>query len=127
MLNTNDGLQRILNSPESMAKIAEIAKTLQGTNSEDREQTQVPADSFASGTEALPLSPEAMQVLSTAISGYMASDRRTGLLEALRPFAHGKNQAVVEQALRAVRLAKTARALLQDREGGDHLVCGHSR
>ena len=122
MLNTNDGLQRILNSPESMAKIAEIAKTLQGTDSEDHELTQAPTDAFAGETGALPLSPEAMQVLSTAISGYMASDRRTGLLEALRPFAHGKNQTMVEQALRAVRLAKTARALLKDREGGGQLV-----
>lgn len=140
MEHTGDALTRILNSPESLQKIAEIAKTLhaesaasQANQTDDAERTvadQTDATEteshqmgeLASLLDGLHMNPTTMKLITTLVSTYGQSDRQTRLLEALRPFTHGKNAGTINQAIRAVRIAKTARTILANFGEGDHLV-----
>ena len=145
MQNTDDGLAKILNSPESMRKIAEIAQALKSdaASSEDEEtaasdkgeetaQTFSEEDTGAIDLPAtgdlsellsgLKISPTVMKILSGAARGYGQRDKRIQLLEALRPVAHGSNAETIDRAINAVRIAKTAKTVLSDFGGGDKLV-----
>ncbi len=145
MRSTDDGLERILNSPESMKKIAEIAQALKAeaapedSGSEPEPMNKSEPESYETFSEAeepefpaagdlsqlfsgLKLSPTIMKVLSGAARGYGQSDKRTRLLEALRPFAHGGNAETIDRAIHAVKIAKTAKTVLSDFGGGDRLV-----
>ncbi len=149
MRSTDDGLERILNSPESMKKIAEIAQALKAdaapadkggepepinkretesyetfseTDSEAEEPEVPAAGDLSQLFSGLKLSPTIMKVLSGAARGYGQNDKRTRLLEALRPFAHGGNAETIDRAIHAVKIAKTAKTVLSDFGGGDRLV-----
>lgn len=135
MEHTGDALTRILNSPESLQKIAEIAKALQAEGAaeqslatDDVEQPPMTqTDTGANGElttllDRLQGNPTTMKLITALMNSYGQSDRQTRLLEALRPFAHGKNAGTINQAIRAVRIAKTARAILANWGEGDHLV-----
>ena len=120
-----DGLERILNSPESMAKIAEIARSLRGGSpAEPLQTTEMSSESngIAQAFSGLNLDPSMMRTIATAVQGYTASDRRTRLLEAVRPFASAENARLVDRALQAVRLARSVGTVLRDREGGSRFV-----
>ncbi len=135
MEHSGDALTRILNSPESLQKIAEIAKALQ---SESGAEQSPPAEAMepmatedadpgsngelTSLLDRLQGNPTTMKLITALMNSYGQSDRQTRLLEALRPFAHGKNAGTINQAIRAVRIAKTARAILANWGEGDHLV-----
>lgn len=135
MEHSGDALTRILNSPESLQKIAEIAKALQ---SESGAEQSPPAEAvepvateeadpgsngeLTSLLDRLQGNPTTMKLITALMNSYGQSDRQTRLLEALRPFAHGKNAGTIKQAIRAVRIAKTARAILANWGEGDHLV-----
>lgn len=122
MANLDDGLQRILDSPESLAKIAEIARSLRS----EHEATTSAEPAEAKTSSDIPnfpeLDPALTRLVSGAIRGYTGTDRRTHLLEALRPFAHEKNRDIIERALMAVRIARSAKAVLGAREGGEQIV-----
>lgn len=107
---------KILNSPESMAKIAELAESLRGSMAEEPTETK----ELPPRTE-LPLSPELVAAITNAAQNYTGGNRRTKLLEALRPFAHGSNGDLLDRAANAVRIAGTARVVLNEL-GGIHLV-----
>lgn len=137
MRSADDGLEKILNSPESMKKIAEIAQALKaeaapadsGNESKPMYRSETEAyEAFSESKEVelpsagnlsqlfsdLKLSPTIMKVLSGAARGYGQNDKRTRLLEALRPFAHGGNAETIDRAIHAVKIAKTARIVLSD-------------
>ena len=120
-----DGLERILNSPESMAKIAEIARSLRGHSDEKSSsatESVTESGGIAQALMGLNLDPPTMRTIATAVQGYMASDRRTQLLEAVRPFAHADHIQLVDRVLQAIRLARTVGTVLREKEGGNRLV-----
>ncbi len=117
MERMDEGLQRILDSPESMAKIAELAKSLRAGSTANETEAAIPQIPGLSEID-----PALLRVVSGAIRGYTEQNRRTRLLEALRPFAHAKNCDWIERVLQAVRIAHTARAVLNRGEGGDRIV-----
>ena len=121
MANLDESLQRILDSPESLAKIAEIARSMRTDESPDPVGLSGRAD--PPELPNLPeLDPALMRLVSGAIRGYAGTDRRTRLLEALQPFAHEKNRELLDRALKAVRIARSAKAVLRAREGGSRIV-----
>lgn len=139
MEHTDGALERILNSPDSMQKIAELAQSLkaemQPTSSEPAEIDNSPAEADAVQDPAVPDSPDISGVLSgmninpavlrlvtAAASSYGQSDKRTRLLEALRPFTHGENAGTIDRAINAVRIARTAKAVLNTIGGGERFV-----
>ena len=122
MANLDDGLQRILDSPENLAKIAEIARSLR-TETKPADPPESSVSAPTAGIPNLPeLDPALTRLVSGAIRGYTGTDRRTCLLEALRPFAHEKNRAIIERALMAVRIARSAKAVFGAREGDGQIV-----
>ncbi len=121
MANLDDSLQRILDSPESLAKIAELVRSMRADESSDPVGLRDSAD--PPELPNLPeLDPALMRLVSGAIRGYAGTDRRTRLLEALQPFAHEKNRALIDRALKAVRIARSAKAVWGAREGGGRIV-----
>lgn len=135
MEHSGDALTRILNSPESLQKIAEIAKALQSESGAEQSPAAEAVEPMAteeadpgsngeltSLLDRLQGNPTTMKLITALMNSYGQSDRQTRLLEALRPFAHGKNAGTINQAIRAVRIAKTARAILANWGEGDHLV-----
>lgn len=135
MEHTGDALTRILNSPESLQKIAEIAKTLQTENGAEQRPPAEAAEQVVTGEadtgstgeltsllDGLQGNPATMKLITALANSYGQSNRQTRLLEALRPFAHGKNAGTINQAIRAVWIAKAARAILANWGEGDHLV-----
>lgn len=121
MANFDENLQRILDSPESMAKIAELARSMMGD--ENANSVGEDASTPLSGIPGFPeLDPAMMRLVSGAIRGYTGTDRRTRLLEALQPFAHEKNRELIERALKAVRIARSAKAVLGAKEGSGQIV-----
>lgn len=139
MEHTDGALERILNSPDSMQKIAELAQSLkeemQPTSREPAEIDNSPAEADAVQDPAVPDSPDISGVLSgmninpallrlvtAAASSYGQSDKRTRLLEALRPFTHGENAGTIDRAINAVRIARTAKAVLNTIGGGERFV-----
>ena len=142
MEHTDGALERILNSPGSMQKIAELAQSLKA---EMQETSGESADSEAGQTETSGISdpvipgvpdgmgvsgvlsglnanPAVMRLVTAAASSYGQSDKRTRLLEALRPFTHGENVGTIDRAINAVRIARTAKAVLNTIGGGERFV-----
>lgn len=139
MEHTDGALERILNSPDSMQKIAELAQSLkaeiQETSGESAESDAKQAETSGISDPVIPdgmdvsgvlsgmnVNPAVMRLVTAAASSYGQSDKRTRLLEALRPFTHGENAGTIDRAIHAVRIAKTAKAVLATIGGGERLV-----
>ncbi len=68
------------------------------------------------------INPAVLRLVTAAASSYGQSDKRTRLLEALRPFTHGENAGTIDRAINAVRIARTAKAVLNTIGGGERFV-----
>ena len=139
MEHTDGALERILNSPDSMQKIAELAQSLKAEIQEPARETaeidSSPAEADAGQDPVVPdsldissvlsglnINPAVMRLVTAAASSYGQSDKRTRLLEALRPFTHGENAGTIDRAINAVRIARTAKAVLNTIGGGERFV-----
>lgn len=139
MEHTDGALERILNSPDSMQKIAELAQSLKAEIQEPASETAEidgsPAEAGAVQDPVVPdsldissvlsglnINPAVMRLVTAAASSYGQSDKRTRLLEALRPFTHGENAGTIDRAINAVRIARTAKAVLNTIGGGERFV-----
>ena len=115
-------LEKILNSPETMAKIAELARGL-GSQSGESGETQTEseaaeafaADPFLTGeAEETGMSRELASVLGRAMEGFRGDERRIGMLKALKPLSDGKSAGTVDRAILAIRIAKAVKCILPE-------------
>ena len=102
------GIERILSSPEAMARIAQIAQGLGAPA-----PSGPPEDAPVSGGNA----GEAAERFAEAAAGLSGGDRRVALLKAMQPFAEGKSAETVRRAIFAVRVAKAVRAMMPPAAG----------
>lgn len=146
MAGLEERLSKALGSPEEMAKIAAIARALskgiggdteeassesgaEGEGAEGKEEkaregadagaTPKPAEDSLS---SLGLSPRLLGAVTGAAAGLKKSDKRLELLHAARPFASGEGAEILERAIRAIKLAKAARAAIGSMWGEDNFV-----
>lgn len=117
MAELEEKLNAILNDPQAMGQILTVAKALSGQDEENGAsiETDVPADSSSDPLSALgQLDPKLVQLGMRLLSDYsMGDDRKTALLEALKPFLRPERQAKVDQAVRIARLTKVIRTAFQ--------------
>lgn len=118
MAEFEEKLNAILNDPQAMGQILSAAKALSG-----QEEGPPPADPDAPLPEEPagdPLSalgqldPRLLQVGMRLLSEYTGSDdRKTALLEALKPFLRPERRAKVDQAVKIARLSRVIRTAFQ--------------
>ena len=118
MAEFEEKLNAILNDPQAMGQILSAAKALSG-----QEEGPPPADPGApppEGPAGDPLSalgqldPRLLQVGMRLLSEYTGSDdRKTALLEALKPFLRPERRAKVDQAVKIARLSRVIRTAFQ--------------
>ncbi|MGN8895745.1 hypothetical protein [Flavonifractor sp. HCP28S3_F3] len=117
MAELEEKLNAILNDPQAMGQILTVAKALSGQDEENGAsiETDAPADSSSDPLSALgQLDPKLVQLGMRLLSDYsMGDDRKTALLEALKPFLRPERQAKVDQAVRIARLTKVIRTAFQ--------------
>lgn len=117
MAELEEKLNAILNDPQAMGQILTVAKALSGQDEENGAsiETNAPADSSSDPLSALgQLDPKLVQLGMRLLSDYsMGDDRKTALLEALKPFLRPERQAKVDQAVRIARLTKVIRTAFQ--------------
>ena len=100
----------ILNSPEEMRRITELAQSLMGGAA-----PEVPAGSVSPGNE---LSDRLREMLG---AGHGGKNDKLALLEAMKPFLGEKRRRKMTRAIQITRAARLAGRLLGDEGGeGDH-------
>lgn len=112
MADLEEKLNAILNDPQAMGQILSAAKALSG---EQEEGAAPPPEEEDNPLSALgQLDPRLVQLGLSLLSEYSGGeDRRTALLEALKPFLRAERQAKVDQAVRIARLTKVVRSALR--------------
>lgn len=117
MAELEEKLNAILNDPQAMGQILTVAKALSGQDEENGASIEAgaPADNSSDPLSALgQLDPKLVQLGMRLLSDYsVGDDRKTALLEALKPFLRPERQAKVDQAVRIARLAKVIRTAFQ--------------
>lgn len=134
-----DRISQLLSSPEGLAQVMAMAKALGGDGAgagqtkeaaaeeptdgvpppppRDRQQTDTPplsGDPFSELTKTLGLNASQLSVILGAISNMSdPNDPNTNLIASLRPYMSGTKSENVEGAVRAMRLAKMARSVLE--------------
>ena len=97
MDDLNEKLERLLSSPEGMAKIQSVMAAL-GGESPPPPSSAPPADTGGDLTALTRLLP--------LLSGLEQDNEDTRLLGALRPYLSGQRAGRLEESLRLLRLAK---------------------
>lgn len=121
MSEFEDRLNSILNDPEQMDKIANMAKSLMGGGTDPGPQTESTADSGVSSILE-GLDPGMMQRVMKMMSGMnQGPDENTALLEAMKPFLKEKRRAKMDRALKLAKMAKMAQLAFGDLGGIFHV------
>ncbi len=111
-------LGAILNNPQAMGQIMALAKSIGG---EEEKAPTVPEleEPPASGG----IDPRLMEVGMRALAAYQnGDDRKTALLQALRPFVREERYKKVDKAIQIARISKAVRAVLDGLKGGENPV-----
>lgn len=116
MAEFEEKLNAILSDPQAMGQILSAARALSGQEEENAPaETDTTSDNETDPLSALgQLDPKLLQAGMRLLSEYTSGDeRKTALLEALKPFLRPERQAKVNQAVKIARLAKVIRVAFQ--------------
>lgn len=118
MAEFEEKLNAILNDPQAMGQILSAAKALSGQEEGPPPadpETPLPEEPAGDPLSALgQLDPRLLQVGMRLLSEYTGSDdRKTALLEALKPFLRPERRAKVDQAVKIARLSRVIRTAFQ--------------
>lgn len=117
MAEFEEKLNAILNDPQAMGQILSAAKALSGQEENLPAGPEAPPPEEPAGDplSALgQLDPRLLQVGMRLLSEYTGSDdRKTALLEALKPFLRPERRAKVDQAVKIARLSRVIRTAFQ--------------
>ena len=116
MAELEEKLNAILSDPQAMGQILSAARALSGQEEENAPaETDTTSDNETDPLSALgQLDPKLLQAGMRLLSEYTSGDeRKTALLEALKPFLRPERQAKIDQAVKIARLAKVIRVAFQ--------------
>lgn len=115
-------LNSILNDPEQMDKIANMAKSLMGGGDTPAQSAQTEATGGGVGALFDGLDPGMLQRIGSMMSGMsQGGNDNTALLEAMKPFLKEKRRAKMERALKLAKMAKVAQFAFGDLGGIFHV------
>lgn len=120
MSEFEDKLNSILNDPEQMDKIANMAKSLMGgdttSSSAGNQISAAPAQLFDG------LDPSMLQGMGKLLSGMnQADDEKTALLEAMKPYLKEKRREKMDRAMKIAKMARLAELALGEFGGKFHV------
>lgn len=121
MSEFEDRLNQLLNDPEQMDRIANLAKSLMSGQSAPQPAPQsVPA---SAGILPEGFDPAMLGKLGKLLSGMKSQepDNNMVLLEAMKPYLAEKRRAKMERALKLAKLAKFAELALGEFGGENHV------
>jgi len=111
----------ILNDPNAMAKITDMAKSLRGGDTPPTAETTALAPTGQSGDIMGllgGLDPKLLGHITRIFGEYMRpDDERTHLLHALKPYMREGRREKMDQAVNIIKLAHTARIALEALNG----------
>jgi hypothetical protein len=121
MADFEDKLKKILSSPEDMAKIADMARSISAASPAPEDAPPDDGDSSdAPGSAALALDPKMMRIMSSVMGAYSSgTSDKEALLGAIRPYLRSGRQEYVDRAAEIVRLTRLARAAIGAWQGLD--------
>ena len=96
-------LQSVLSDPEQMAKIAQLAQGLMG--SQEKTAPDAPPSTSAGGS---PGGDRLLALLTKAMSDGAGKSRSTELLRAMRPYMKPEKQEKLDRAMRIAGMARVA-------------------
>lgn len=105
MDDLNEKLNRLLSSPEGMAKIQSAMAALSGGQEPPTPAPAQPVQPAPRDGGSLP-DMAALTRLLPLLSGMGQDSEDTRLLQALRPYLHGPREQRLDEAVRLLRLAK---------------------
>lgn len=125
MSEFEDRVNSILNDPDQMDKIANLAKTLMGGDGA-LDEGAPPNDEKKGGLAALfdgaGADAAVLGRISRALSAQSAADKdKTALLEAMKPYLSEKRRNKMDKAMKIARFARIARAAMGE-SGGEEDV-----
>ena len=106
-----DRINRILADPAQMEKIAGLAESLLGGQTEPELSAGFPAE--------LPFDPKLLGRLRSVLSTDGGQCREQALLEAMLPYLSEKRRSKMDRAMKLARLARLARFALDETGGED--------
>ncbi len=128
MSEFDDTLNKILSSPEDMAKILNLARSFTGSSSEgsaegDGDTSTTAADSGAVTSSLLDLDPKILRLISRLASEYTSGKNdKAELLNAIKPYLREDRHAKIDKATEIAKLARLARVAFSELSGGDSNV-----
>lgn len=133
MAEWEEKLEGILSNPQAMEQIMSLAKSLEGGNESAASSASTPAPSSPTALPDLSgllgsvgkLDPKLLSVAAKLFSqfGGQQDDRRTALLQALRPFVKPERYAKLDKAIQIAKLSVLIRGGLElfRRKEDDHV------
>ncbi len=109
-------LNDLLNSPESLEQIMNLARSLSGGETEEAKKEEK-QESFKSQSPFEPLSgldPKLMGMLGSALKEYSAPSENAALISAIKPYLKQDRREKVEKAIQIAKLAKIAKNVIPD-------------
>ncbi len=121
MAEWEEKLEGILSNPQAMEQIMALAKSLEGGNTQPTEAAANPAPPTSTPASSPDLSqlmgsvgqldPKLLSIAAKLMSQMgKQDDRRTALLQALRPFVKPERYAKLDKAIQIARLSVLIRA-----------------
>jgi len=110
MSDFEDKLSGILNSPETMAQIMQLAQSF----SASEKTVEVPK----SEPENTGIDPNMIMMLTKLMGEFSAPDKCSSLLSAVEPYLRQERREKVEKAMKIARIAKIAKKALGEMGGG---------
>ncbi|MBR2716733.1 MAG: hypothetical protein IKD79_03220 [Oscillospiraceae bacterium] len=121
MADLEETLSSLLSSPETMEQLQSMARSLGLSGGEPAADAAPPESGAAS---SLPeLDPRLLGLMSQLMREYgREDDKKTALLEALRPFLRPSRAAHIDRAMQIARLSRVIRTALHTLQGGEDHV-----
>ncbi len=106
MDDLSEKINSVLNDPEQMKGIMDMAKSFMGSSDDNGTPS-------ASNTLGLPLDPSLIGKLG-ALLGSTQNDEKKAMLEAMKPYLSEKRRMKMDKAMKLAKLAALARIAVSD-------------
>ena len=121
MSELEDKLSGILNSPEQMARIMQLAQSISGEDAQQKGEKEPPRAEKEAPSPFEGLDPKMIALLSRLTAELSASSGKERLIAAIKPYLSRERGEKIDKAAKIARLAKIAQSALAEM-GGDPLV-----
>ncbi len=116
-------INELLKSPETLAQIMNLARSLSGDEAEtgSKEEKQDAFRGPGAADTAAALDPQIMGLLGAAIREYGSPSENAALISAIKPFLKKDRRDKVDKAMQIAKLAKVAKNVIPEIGGSNNV------